>query len=91
MRINTRGRRRPDRRQGSKGQRMPGKSGCTPRCELKDREAPRSWLPSGSDAMPVRWKSSFVLSMSRSAAGRPSPAGSLAREQVGFDEIAAAS
>ena len=43
MRIDTRGRRRPDRRQGSKGQRMPGKSGCTPRCELKDREAPRSW------------------------------------------------
>ena len=26
MRIDTRGRRRPDRRQGSKGQRMPGKS-----------------------------------------------------------------
>ena len=69
---------------------MPGKSGCTPRCELKDREAPRSWLPSGSDAMPVRWKSSFVLSMSRSTAGRPSPGGSLAREQMGFDEIAAA-
>jgi hypothetical protein len=33
MRINTRGRRRPDRRQASKGQRMPG--GCAPRPELK--------------------------------------------------------
>ena len=32
---NTRGRWRPDRRQASKGQRMPGNSGCTPRCELK--------------------------------------------------------
>ena len=32
---NTHGRWRPDRRQASKGQRMPGNSGCTPRCELK--------------------------------------------------------
>jgi DNA modification methylase len=35
MRLNTRGKERPDRRQGSKGERMPGKSACTPRCELK--------------------------------------------------------
>src|SRR5262249_21347875 len=35
MRINTRGRWRPDSGQASKGQRMPGNSGCTPRCELK--------------------------------------------------------
>jgi DNA modification methylase len=35
MRINTRGRWRPDRRQASKGQRIPGDAGCTPRREIK--------------------------------------------------------
>src|SRR3982074_2257335 len=35
MRISSRGRWRPDRRQASKGHRMPGNSGCTPRGELK--------------------------------------------------------
>jgi ParB/Sulfiredoxin domain len=35
MRINARGWRRPDRRQASKGQRIPSNSGCTPRRELK--------------------------------------------------------
>jgi ParB-like chromosome segregation protein Spo0J len=35
MRINARGRRRPNRRQAFKGRRIPGNSGCTPRCELK--------------------------------------------------------
>src|SRR5947208_305849 len=35
MRLNTRGKEQPDRRQASKGQRMPGNSGCTPRRELK--------------------------------------------------------
>src|SRR4029453_9569613 len=35
MRNNPRGRWRPDRRQASKGQRMPGNSACAPGCELK--------------------------------------------------------
>ena len=35
MRINTRGQDRPDGRQGSKGQRMPGNSGCPTRRELE--------------------------------------------------------
>jgi ParB/Sulfiredoxin domain len=35
MRINTRGQERPDRRQGSKGQRMPSDCACTSRCELE--------------------------------------------------------
>jgi hypothetical protein len=37
--------------------------------------APPSWLPSGSGAMRVGWKSSPVLSTSLSAVGRPLPAG----------------
>jgi DNA modification methylase len=48
---------------------------CTPAATLCSTPsvapAPRSWLPSGSDAMPVRWKLSLGLSTSRSAAGRP--------------------
>jgi hypothetical protein len=35
MRINTRGQERPDGRQGSKGQGMPGNAGCTTRRELE--------------------------------------------------------
>jgi ParB/Sulfiredoxin domain len=35
MRINARGRQRPDRRQASKGRRMPDDSTCTPRRELE--------------------------------------------------------
>ena len=35
MRISSRGRWRPDRQQASKGHRMPGNSGCTPRGEVE--------------------------------------------------------
>ena len=45
--------------------------------------APPSSLPSGSDAMPVRWTSSLVLSTSPSAAGRPLPAGTHATPRAG--------
>ena len=55
---------------------------CCPRHLLPAR-APRSWLPSGSDVMPVRWKSSLVLSTSPSAAGRPLPAGTHATPRAG--------
>ena len=55
---------------------------CCPRHLLPAR-APRSWLPSGSDVMPVRWKSSLVLSTSPSAAGRPLPAGMHATPRAG--------